>query len=418
MLEFFVELERGDIEKYLQRAASSLSQRTPIDGFRKGSAPYDVVCRHVGGEAVVYQEALQSIVAGTLPSVFRDAGSDTLGQPNIAIQKMVPPFGITYKATVAIVPPVTLGDIEKIKVKKRDASFDEKEVEDVLGRLRNMAAEEKAVDRPARAGDVLELAITVKQDGKVIDRGTSSGVRLVLGEGAFIPGFEEKVQGATKGETRTFELTFPAEYYEKNLAGKPAEFVVEIQNVFERTVPELTDVFVKSLGHAETVEDLKKQVRESLQSEKEKEAEEKFEIACMEALVKASTVGEIADSVIGDEVERMLREMKHNVSEQGIPFEDYLKHLKKSEEDLKKEFRSGALERITLSLVARIYGASKGIAVSDDELDKEIDIYRKAYQSQPDVLSRLDSDEYRQDIRNRIQSKKIFKTLVREINGS
>jgi len=414
-IELEVELERADIEKYLKRAAEHLASHASIDGFRKGNAPYDVVCRHVGGEAVVYQEALQAIVGGTLPGALKELPEEIIGQPDIMIQKMVPPFGVSYKATLMISPAVQLGSYEALKVKKQDTAVDDKEVEQVLRELREMRAEEKSVERTAQKGDVVELDIVVKQNGVPIENGASKGTKIILGEERFIPGFEDKIVGVKKDETRTFELIFPERYHEKSLAGKPAEFDVHVAQVSERILPELTDDFVKSLGHADTVVDMKKQVRERLAHEKESEAQEKFQIACMEALAKESKIETIPDGVIDNEVLRMLQEMKQHVAQQGIAFDDYLKSLSKSEDDLKKDFRHNATERVKLSLVAKAYGGEHKITISEKDVDAEVAMYKKAYQNQPQILTRLDSDEYRDEIRSRLQSRKIFGHLAEQV---
>ncbi|OJI06674.1 trigger factor [bacterium CG10_46_32] len=416
VLELTIELDRADIERDLQHAAKHLSEHSNVPGFRKGTAPYDVVSRSVGGEAKIYEEAIQSIVGRTLESEIRERNVGVAGQPEISIQKMVPPFGITYKAVISILPSATLGDVSSIKVEKKEASATDKDVEKVITNLREMHAKESLVERPAGRGDVAVLDLVVAHDKVVVENGTSKDFKLTLGEGGFIPGFEEQIIGLKAGDKKEFELKFPDEYYEKFLAGKPAQFTVSVTQVFERILPELNDAFAKDLGHAHTMEDLRKQIRESLQHEREREERERFEMAAMDELVKHSTIGEFSDQLIVAEAQKMVAELERNVKEQGMRFEDYLSSIKKSKEDLALECKPKAEHRLKVSLVGREFGKQENISASEEEVAKELGVAKKTYQHQPELLARLESPEYRDYVRNMLTSRKIFKTLAEKVS--
>ena len=414
--ELVFDLERSDIEGDLQRAAKHLAEHVEVPGFRKGAAPYDVLARHLKGEAKIYEEALQRIVGRTLEAAVRERNVDVAGEPHISVTKMVPPFGVSYKAVLTLFPSVALGDVSNIKLEKKEAKAADEDVEKVITNLREMYAKEAGVDRAAAAGDKVVLDLDVKRDGVVIENGTSKGFHLILGEGRFIPGFEEQIMGLKAGDTKEFELTFPDEYYEKSLAGKPATFSASITQVMERTLPAVDDVFAKDLGHSQTAEDLRKQIRESLQFEKEREEEERFEMAAMDELVKRSTFGEIPEQLVTGEAQKMLAELEQNVVRQGMKFDDYLTSIRKSKEDLTRELRPQAEHRAKISLVGREFGKQQNIQVSEEEVAAEIAIAKKAYQSRPELLARFESREYREYVRNMLASRKIFARLAEKVS--
>lgn len=414
VLELTIELERADIESDLQKTAKTISKNIEIAGFRKGNAPYNDVCRHIGGEAKIYEESLQRIVSRTLEKIIADKKLDLFGQPKIDIQKMVPPFGISYKAAISLTPLVELGDISKIKEKPREALVAEEDVEKVINNLREMRVAESAVKREIKKGDKAVLDFEVKRDNVIIENGQARDYPLVIGEGKFIPGFEEQVIGLSAGEKKKFELEFPKQYHEKSLAGKKAEFNVAIKQVFERVLPDFDDEFAKGLGHTETSKELRSQIMENLKLEREREEAERYQVACVEELVKLSKVGPVSEDAIQQETHSMLHELEQSVSQQGIKFDEYLKNIKKSREDLEKEFKPKAEHRLKVMLVAREFGKRENVKVEDKELNEEIEISKKAYANQPEMLSRIESLEYRQYVRNALVSRKIFEAIARQ----
>lgn len=414
-IELTVDLERGDIEADLQKAAKHIGEHLNIPGFRPGQAPYDIVSRHVGGEAKIYEEALQTIVSRTLPKIIIEKKLETAGRPEISVTKMVPPFGISYKAIISLMPKVELGDVAKIKVKPQVATHDIKEVEKVVDQLLEMRMSEAAVERAAQMGDKAVLDFAVKKDNIIIEGGQGKDYHLVLGSGQFIPGFEEQLVGVKPNEDKTFELPFPENYHAKHLAGAKAQFSVKVKQVFERTKPELTDEFAQSLGGYETAAKLREQIEANVKQDKAAKENERFELECMEELLKLSKVGPLPEKSLDEEVDKMLHELEHNVEERGMKFADYLQSIKKTTEDLKKDFRSKAEHRLKLGLVAREFGKVNNVVVDEAEVQAEIDLTKKSYQHNPEAQAQFASADYKDYVRNVLTSRKIFQTLASKV---
>lgn len=411
-LELVIDLERADIENDLQKAAKHIGEHLNIPGFRPGQAPYDIVSRHVGGEAKIYEEALQSIVSRTLPKIIIEKKLDTVGRPEISIQKMVPPFGVSYKAVISLMPKVELGDTAKIKVKPKAVTHDLSEVEKVVNQLLEMRMNEVAVERAAQMGDKAVLDFEVKKDNVIIEGGQGKDYHLVLGSGQFIPGFEEQLVGVKPNEEKNFELPFPDNYHAKHLAGAKAQFGVKVKQIFERTKPELTDEFAQSLGGYETAAKLREQIEANVKQDKEAKENERFELECMEELLKLSTVGPVPEKSLDEEVDKMLHELEHSVEDRGLKFADYLQSIKKTPEDLKKDFRSKAEHRLKLGLVAREFGKVNNVVVDEAEVQKEIDLTKKSYQYDPAAKEQFKTPEYRDYVRNVLTSRAIFIKLA------
>ncbi len=411
LVELEITVPKEDLVQFLSKAALRISQNINIKGFRKGRAPYAVVKQQVGEEGIL-EEASKEIISQTFYDAVTQEKLETVAQPEIEIKKIAPNNDLIYTAKVALLPQVTLGDMTKIVVEKENAAVTDKEVDDVIVDLRKKRATEKEVLRPAKMGDRVSLDFNVFQANVPIEGGQSSDHAVDLGAGMMIPGFEEQVVGLSAGENREFTLNFPAEYHEKSLAGKPADFKITVKKVLEMATPELTDDFAKSVGKFQNTQELKDQIKNNLQKEREQKTRERQEIDAMKQLVALTTFSDIPEMLIKSEVEEMIQELKSNASRRGMEFGDYLKHLKKTEEELATEFREQAEQRVKSSLVARAVTKQENLTVADDEVEKEVAKILDAYKEYPDLQKQFDNDHYRQYTRNMILYRKVFTSLL------
>jgi trigger factor len=416
LIEIIVDLERADIEKDLQKAAKHFSEHLSIDGFRKGLAPYDLVCSKAGGEAKIYEAALESMVSKTLSNALKESKVKTMGSPKITIEKMVPPFGIKYKAEFSVMPFVELCDVSKISVEKKKVSVSEEDIKKVIQNLLKSRVKESSVARGAEKGDKIVIDFEISQNGVPVENGSSKNFEVIFGESNLIPGFEEQLLGLKPKDKKTFSLDFPKNYFQKFLAGKTADFNVNVIAVFSRELPEFNDDFVKSFG-AKTSKEMEEQIKERLVFEKENEEKERFEMSAMDELVKNSKIGEISDLIIQDEAKKMVKEVEDDIERRGGKIEEYLSSIKKTRQDLEKEFLSKAEQRIKISIVGRAFMESEQISVKESDVDAEIEVYKKAYQSNPEMILKLESRENREYLWNMLTSRKIFKVLAEKVSS-
>lgn len=409
-IELTVELPWEQVEGYITQAVKRISEQVDIPGFRKGTAPIDVIKKKVG-DMTVLQEAAALAVDKTLPKAIEEHKLQTVGQPAINFEKLAWENPLIYTATIPVVPSVKVGDVTAIKASKPTVEVTEEEVTQVLENLQKMRAKEVLVERAAANGDKTEVNFNVYLDGIPVEGGKGDKYPLVLGDGQMIPGFEEQVVGMNAGEEKEFKLSFPEEYHNKQLAGKEAEFKVKLESVFERQLPELNAEFAAEMGEYETIDGLKDAIENNLRQEKEQKIESDFEREVIEDLVNRSTFGEIPEIMINQETNQMLSELERNVAAQGLKFDDYLMHMKKDRGQLKLDFAPDAVKRIKSALVIRELAMKESIQPSDDEITEELAQLTQAYGSHPGMAQQLKSAQYREYVKNVLRNRKTLEWL-------
>jgi len=409
-VELTIELSEEELKPYVQQAVADISKEITIAGFRPGKAPYEIVEKQVGAMKI-YQQASEKAVQNTFPKAIADNELTTIGPPKIAVEKIAPNNPLVYKATVALLPNVKLGDYKKINETKKEVKVEAKEVDGTLQNLRKMFGKETKVSRPIQNGDKVEMDMDTYVDKVPIDGGKSANHPVTIGEGHFIPGFEDNLIGLTEGKTKEFQLKFPKEYHRKDLAGKPVDFKVKIKNVLEIEKPNLDDNFAKTVGKFEKLDDLRQQIEKNNQQEKTIKEQQRLELAIIEQLIKKSTFDEVPDILVESELHKMLHELEHEVTGQGMKFEDYLSNIKKSKEDLQKEFQPQAVKRVKTALVLRKIAEVENINVSDEDINNEVERNKQQYQNNPEVLKKIGTEEYRNYLRSILRSQKVFEFL-------
>ena len=406
-LELNVILSPDELENYFDVAARELSQRNPIKGFRPGFASRDVVIREFGKEQVE-RVAFDLAIKEKLGQALADKKINFMGEPKIS--KVLPKNGgLEFTAVFSVVPQVDPSDYKKIKVPLAEIKLADQEIEEVLEDIRKSRAENSNVARPAQKGDRVEIDFSVKKNGQVIDSGESKQHPLILGEGHFIEGFEDNIVGLKEGETKNFSLTAPANYHNKDLAGSQVDFEVKMNLVQERKLPELTDEFAKSLGRFASVGDLKTNVVESLKSEKKAKAEEKRRAQIVEELVKNINV-ELPAELIEMEMGKMTAELSDSLGHMNLTLENYLNHIAKTPEELKKDWQPQAEKRVKAALVLKEIAQKENVEVTEAEVEERLNtMMRSAPPMPPD--HNLDLTALRGYVKNVIRNEKVFELL-------
>jgi len=410
-----IEVSVDELKPFLERAAAELSKEHKIAGFRPGKAPFEVVKQRVG-EMEVYQQAAEHAVAGTFPKCVMDNNLVTVGQPKIEIDKLAPDNPFVYKATVALLPQVTLGKYKGLKVNKKKIEVTEEDIEKTLERLQKMFGKEVLVKREAKKGDKVEIDFTMYRDKIPIDGGTSKKHPLVIGDDNFIPGFEDNLIGMKEGATKEFSLKFPKDYHKKELAGKPVEAKVSMINVFEIELPKLDDDFATMAGQ-KTIAGLKDDIKNNIFRDKEAKERQRWELELLDKILEKSKIEDIPTVLIDSESHKMLHELEQEVTSQGMKFDDYLTSIKKSKKDLGIDLRPRAEKRVKTALVLRNISKQENIVLTDDEITKEITKQKEENKNNQQALSQLESDDFRSYIKTVMQNQKVLEFLEKENKG-
>ncbi len=413
-IKLTIEVSVEEFAPFQQKAAKQISESIDVPGFRKGQAPFDIIKQRVG-EMTILQEAAQLAVQKLLPQAIDQEKLETVGQPQIGVEKLAPENPFIFTAILPIVPEVTIGALNNIKLSQEKVEVKEEDVHVVLENLREMRAKEVLAEREAKNGDKVEIDFNVYLDAVPVDGGASQKYPLVIGKGQMIPGFEDQLIGMKAGEEKEFKLTFPSEYHNKQLAGKEAEFKVNMQAVYDRELPEMDQAFVQEIGEYDSLDALKDAIEKNLFEEKEEKAKNDFERSLIEELVKISKFGDLPEVMVNRETQQMIAELEQNIARQGLKFDDYLLHLKKDRGQLALDFAPDAVKRIKSALVLRTVAKQQDLKADEAEVAEEINKQKQAYQSIPHMQQHLSSPEFREYVESILRNKKTIEWLKSQI---
>lgn len=407
-----IELSPEEVDGYRQKAAKRLSEQVKIPGFRPGTAPYDVVKLNVGEPAI-----LRQLIDLALPETYSKAilqeKIPAVSRPQVDIISENP---LAYEAIVAVLPDVKVKNHKEIKVAKESLSVEDKDVEAVIGNLQKYYATYTPIDRPAQKGDKLEIDFNGTDESGVPVEGTASKNHpVVIGENTLLPDFEKNLEGMKVGETKTFALTFPMDYHAENFRGKVVNFETTIVKAEQADAPDLTDEFIEKVtGEKKTLAQLREEIRKNLEEQKKNEERMRQEDKILEAVLERTEV-EISDMLIDEEVEYILEDIKADLKEKGLTYEQFLKVSKKSEADLLSEHKKEAEKRIKIRLALQFLFTEEKIEVTDEETETELAALAQSY---PPSEQEKAKEEYRKNhnmmmrIRNRVMLKKLFDRML------
>lgn len=411
-IEFEVPVEEW--EEFIDEAAKELSADLKVAGFRPGNIPRNIVEREVG-LARLLERGSELAVRKIYIRALIDERIEAIGTPKITILKMAPANPFVFKAESDILPEVELPDYEKIVVGekpkvKKEITAEDKEIEQSLEWLRQSRAQLITVARGAEKGDRVEIDFVAAKDGVKIDKAESKNHPFVLGEGRFVPGFEDKVAGMKEGDEREFQITFPEDYYQKSLAGQKVDFKVKMKLVQEQKLSEANDDFAKSLGNFESLDDLKQNIKDGIVREKQEKEKQNWRQKIIEQISKGAKM-DIPEILISQEIENMIGELKSAATQLGIEWEKYLQELKKTEDEIKKESRPQAEKRVKNILVLKEIAKKEKIEVKQEEIEAEVNNLLRHYESVEKAENQVDIERLKEYTYGVLRNEKVFRKL-------
>lgn len=362
-----VEVAPEAVEQEVRSAAQALGRELKVAGFRKGKVPPQVVLQRVGREAVL-DEAVRRALPNWYEEALSDAGLATVGDPRVNLGEL-PEKGapLSFSIEVGIRPPAKLGDYKGLEVGRREPDVSKERVDEEIERLRDSLASLETVERAAQSGDFLVLDFIGRIDGTPFEGGEGRGYLLELGSGRFVPGFEEQLLGASAGEEREVNVSFPADYGAEEVAGKDAVFSVTVKEVKEKRLPELDDDFAAEAGGFDTLEELRADIEQKLREAEERVIEQEFRQAAVDAAVAHAQV-DVPRELVHAKAHEMWHETVHRMQRRGVDPRRYLELIGKDEEELVTEAEPEAEQAIRRESVLAAIVETEGIEVSDEEV--------------------------------------------------
>lgn len=414
-VEFSITVTPSEYKKEAEQAAVRLSERAAIKGFRPGKAPYDMVKQQLG-EQKILEEALNHIVQHTFFVAVKAEKLQTIGMPDIKIQKLAPGNDLEYTATVALLPSVTLPDFKDISVTPGSATVGDKEVGEALDHLRKMQPKEVLKNDAATKEDKVVIAMEMFLDKVPVEGGQAPNHQVYLSEGHYIPGLAEQLVGLKKGDAKEFSLKFPDDHYQKHIAGKNVDFKIKVSDVFELQYADIDEEFAKNLGQ-ESLSKLKELLMANLSREAEQKEARRVEEAILEQFIEKTQFGELPEILIDSEKRKMLYELKGDLERRGITIEKYLADIKKTQEEIFTDFTVNGTKRAKAALISRHVAKANNITVEKEELDKEIALIKETYPGDETVQENLKRPEVLDTIAATVQNRKVLAFLKEKVLG-
>jgi len=410
MLEIEVEAEK--FESAMQKSYVKNVKQFNITGFRKGKAPRNMITRQYG-EGVFYEDAINFICSDTYGDAVKESGIDPVSQPDVDVKQIGSGKNFIYTAKVTVNPEVILGKYKGVKVKKIEVDITDADIDAEIKKESEKNARIITIEdrEDVRADDTAILDFEGFVDGTPFEGGKGEDYELVIGSNTFIPGFENQLIGATKGNEVDVNVTFPEDYNSEELKGKDAQFKVTVKEIKVKEYPEIDDEFAKDVSEFDTLIEYKDSIKIKLVEVAEKKAKSDTEYSILNLVVDDAGI-EIPQVMIEDRIDYLLKDFGMRLKYQGFDMESYLKMTNLKAEDIRKDFADRALSDVKGRLVIEEICKVEAIEPTEEELEEAITKVAVQYGQKVEEFKQHLRDEDIEYIKNDSKYKKTIDFIV------
>ena len=376
----------AEIETEVNQRLQRLTRTVKLAGFRPGKVPLKIVQQQYGGQ--VRQEVLGDTVQKTFTAAVREQKLRIAGYPRIEPEEAQENAGeLAFNAIFEVYPEFEVGDVSGIEIEKLTAPLDEAEIDRTIEILRKQRATYIGVERAAQIGDRLNMDFVGTLDGVAFPGGSAQGTTLTLGDGAMLKDFESQLEGMKPNENKEFELTFPADYQAKELAGKTVKFAVKLNQVEAPQLPPIDADFARSLGVADgDLAKLRAEIRDNLKREVAKRVMAHLKEQVMQALYERTRI-DLPKALIDEEVMRLAERAKENLAGQGMDTAKLALPPAMFEEQAKK--------RVALGLILSQLVKQQKLEVKPEQVKQRLEEFAAGYDDPQQVINWYRSDRSR-----------------------
>lgn len=406
-LTFNIEAEK--FEEAMKKVYTKNAKYFVIPGFRRGKAPMNIVEKHYGAQ-VFYEDAFNEVAAEEFEKGLEENKIQMVGRPQLDIVQMEKGKELIFTAVISTKPEIEVKNYKGIEIKKIEYNVEEKDIEHELNHMAEKNAKEITVeDRPVEDKDIANINFEGFLDGKAFEGGKGENYDLTIGSNTFIPGFEDQIIGMKIGEEKDINVTFPEEYAAKNLAGKEVVFKVKVNEIRKMELPVIDDEFAKDVSEFDTLDELKKSIKEKLEEENDHRAKHETEDAVIEKL-KDLFEEEIPQGMVEDEIDNIKKDIEARLSYQGLKFDQYLKILNKTEADFRKEYEEQARDTAKTKLVIEAIIKQEKIEIDENTLNEKVKELATAYGRDEKELR--ENEEFMNYVKNNLKNEKAIELVV------
>jgi trigger factor len=361
------EVASEQVDKEIGKAFKKIGKTAKVKGFRAGKVPASVLEKYYGAQ--MEQDVLGRLINETYFKALQEHDIAAVGEPSIVDSSgIIKGEAFTYEAEVEVKPEVEAKDYTKLSLEKEKFVSDPKAVDGRLEEMRTSRAQLEVTKRKkAREGDSVIIDFEGFVDGEAFDGGKGEDYTLELGSGSFIPGFEDQVIGMKREESKDVEVSFPEDYGQAELAGKPAVFKVALKEIKEKVVPELDDTFAKDFG-VDTLDDLKKELQTSYETQEKSRVDNDLREKLVSALIEKNPL-EVPEAMIDKQLDYMYENISNRMQAQGMS----VAMLGITPENFRENYRETAIEQVSGSLILEAIGLQENIVAEEDEIDAKLE---------------------------------------------
>lgn len=376
-VELLIAISSDEMREAEDRAFRRLVKKAKLPGFRPGKAPRKIFEQAYGAETISH-EAMEDVVPAVYAKAVREHDLEPVDRPHMELlpgEEGAPP---RVKAVVEVRPAIDLQEYKGLKLTRTRPVVTDEEIDRSVQSLARERATLVPVERPAQLGDVVTVDYEGKIDGTPFEGGSAKGQTTELNEGRFIPGFATGIVGMTAGQTKDIEAVFPENYQQETLAGKTATFTITLHEVKELELPAIDDELAKAVSDHQTLEELRADIRKRLEAVAQARAQRELGSQAVEELLKTHDFP-LPAILVDREIENMLGDTASMAARMGISLDDYLKTAKKTEQQLRDEYRPEASRRVKATLILEAIGKAEKIAATPADIKDELQTLARQY---------------------------------------
>ncbi|MBR3569714.1 MAG: trigger factor [Oscillibacter sp.] len=377
-----IEVGPDEFNAAIEKAYKKNRRKYRVPGFRPGKATRKMI-ETVYGPQVFYDEAINEAFPDAYEAAVKEQELKVLDMPSVELDGIPSSAGFAFTATVPVYPEVTLGQYKGLSAPKQTVTVTEADVDERIKRLSDRNTRLVSVEREAKPGDTVVIDFEGFLNGEPFEGGKGEKHSLEIGSESFVPGFEEQLVGIKAGDEREINITFP-DNYAPELAGKEAVFKVKAHEVKEKDAPEIDDEFAKDVSEFDTLEELRADLRRQVTEERQAAADREFEDELMNQVADGITA-DIPDILIERQSRQFVDNLKRQVLQQGLSYEQYLKMTGSDEEKLLEDAKEPALRQVRMDLAVTAIIEQEHLEAADE--DREAEYEKLAEQSGMDKES-------------------------------
>ncbi len=390
LVKLEITVDAADFNVALKKAYNKNKNKFSIPGFRKGKVPMAMVKSFYGIE-VLYDDAINFAIDESYGAAITEQDIRPVDYPNIDIKEIGEGKDLVYTAEVVTYPEVELGEYKNLDIKKPEYTVEDgeidKQIEDM--RARNARVEAKAEGAAVEKGDLAIIDFKGYIDGVAFEGGEGKNYSLEIGSGTFIDNFEDQLIGLKAGDKKDVNVKFPENYGKDDLNGKAAKFEVEVKEIKVKELPELDDEFAKDVAAVESLDELKKNLKDSLTKSNEEKAEREFEENIITAIIENAAM-DVPEVMVSKEIDAMMKDLEARLKYQGLTLEQYMQYTGNTVEKMRDFMKENAERKVKADLVLEAVAEAEDIKASDEDVKaKALELAKMYGQKDPEKMAEI-----------------------------